>query len=251
MSNTIYNKEDLINELENYKENTGCRGVVIGVSGGKDSTTVLMAAIKVWGDNVFAVLMPNGDQKDINDSLTIVQTLGVNHGIVNIEAAYNNLIIGIEEQIGRTKNGKTDFVPNCCKVSEKAKTNIPPRLRMTTLYAIAQSMGYRVLGTGNASEIYVGWFTKWGDGANDFNPLANIVCTNVVEIGKQLAKDFNLDQKYLVKPPADGLTGKTDEDNLGFTYAQLDNYLINGTSGSFEVDKKISQMHEISAHKRK
>ena len=122
---------------------------------------------------------------------------------------------------------------------------------MTVLYAIAQSLGYRVIGTGNASEAYVGWTTKWGDGAYDFNPIAHLTCTEVMALGELLADQFGLDKKYVVKTPSDGLCGKTDEDSFGFTYVALDDYISGDmTNIDYETVRKIEQMHQASEHKR-
>lgn len=239
----------IISWLKNYKETTNCKGVVLGLSGGKDSTTVAMLSKLVFGDNVLAVLMPNGTQSDIDDSIAIAEALGIDYRIVNIETAFNNLVFNIQTTIENI-SGRNEYVVNCPTVTPKALTNIPPRLRMATLYAIGQTIGYRVIGTGNASEAYIGWFTKWGDGANDFNPIANLTCSQVVELGKELAPIFGLDEKYITKTPSDGLTGKSDEDNFGFTYEQLDKYIMYGTSGDAVVDDKIKRLHEISEHKR-
>lgn len=237
----------IIEWLKNYKETTGCRGVVLGISGGKDSTVVAMLAKKVWGDNVVGVLMPNGQQKDLQDSINIVKALNLRHYTVDIFNAYLSLITSIESQLGTI-------------ISAKSLTNIPPRLRMTTLYAIAQTLGYRVIGTGNFSEAYVGWTTKWGDSACDFNPIAHLTCSDVMELGKYLAEEFNLDKKYVTKTPSDGLSGKSDEENFGFTYDTLDCYLTtisrNPTSpliydsAGRETINKIESMHSESAHKR-
>ena len=228
--------------LNTYKEATNCKGVVLGISGGKDSTVVAMLAKKIWGDNVFGVMMPNGDQKDIHDSFDIVRMLKLKHCVVDIDHAFAAICSDIQGGIGQN-------------VSDKALTNVPPRLRMTTLYAIAQTLGYRVIGTGNLSEAYVGWTTKWGDSAYDFNPIAHLTCTEVMEIGKILAEDFGLDPKFVTKTPSDGLSGKSDEDNFGFTYKDLDNYI---RADSDKVDMffpaelidKIAEMHENSIHKR-
>lgn len=230
------NLEKILKFLNEYKENTGCRGVVLGISGGKDSTVVAMLAKKVWGDNVVGVLMPNGMQKDIEDSKEIVRILGIRNYTVDIFGAYLSLKTSIEQEIRQN-------------VSDKALTNVPPRIRMTTLYAIAQTFGYRVIGTGNASEAYIGWTTKWGDSAYDFNPIANLTCTEVMELGKVLAKEFGLPEKYVVKTPSDGLSGKSDEDNFGFTYETLDFY-IRGGGISIGIAEKIDHMHEITEHKR-
>ena len=231
-------KEKLLSWLEKYKEETKCEGVVLGISGGKDSTVVAMLAKKVWGDNVVGVMMPNGTQADIADSIEIVEKLGLRNCTVNLADAFNALCAEIEEKAS-------------LEISRQARTNIPPRMRMTTLYAIAQTLGYRVIGTGNASEAFIGWTTKWGDGAYDLNPIAGLTCTEVMALGASLAKEFGLDEKFARKAPSDGLTGKTDEDNFGFTYAQLDKYILSGECDSDEVRAKIEKMHAASAHKRK
>lgn len=242
--------KEILEWLEQYKEATRCRGVVLGISGGKDSTVVAMLAKKVWGDNVFGVLMPNGEQKDIDDALDVVKTLGIEHRVVNIGTVYNSLLHVVENRIEETPLGR-DFVANCPKVTDKAKTNIPPRIRMTVLYAVAQTLGYRVIGTGNASEAYIGWTTKWGDSAYDFNPIAHLTCTEVMALGDLLADEFGLNKKYVTKTPSDGLCGKTDEDSFGFTYATLDGYISGGMSNTaYETALKIEQMHQASEHKR-
>lgn len=249
--------ESIIKFLTDYK-NSGCKGVVLGLSGGKDSTVVAMLAKKVWKDDVLAILMPNGEQKDISDSIEIAKKLNLNHKIVNIETVYNNLVHVVENQLADipkgTWDGKTvferDFIPNCPKITSKAKTNIPPRIRMTVLYAVAQTLGYRVIGTGNLSESYIGWCTKWGDTANDINPIAHLTCTEVVKIGKELAKEFGLDEKYVTKKPADGLTDKSDEDNFGFSYAILDGYIRKDCTIGMDTAEKIDTMHKNSQHKR-
>lgn len=243
--------KDILDWLEDYKKRTACHGVILGLSGGKDSTVVAMLAKKVWGDKVLAVLMPNGEQSDLSDAINIAETIGVNYRVVNIFAAYTALLRAIEIRelpAPWCGQGYSDFIHEPI-VSEKAKTNIPPRLRMTTLYAIGQSMGYRVIGTGNFSEAYIGWTTKWGDSAYDFNPIAHLTCTEVVEIGKILAREFALDEKCVSKPPSDGLTGKTDEDNFGFTYQELDGFL-SGEDVDEKKKAKFLSLNSISEHKR-
>lgn len=239
--------KEILNWLEQYKEATQCRGVVLGISGGKDSTVVAMLAKKVWGDNVLGVLMPNHEQADITDSMNIVQTLGMKSKIVNIGKVYDSLLEVVEDEGSGSDycNGKV------FNISQKAHTNIPPRIRMTVLYAIAQTLGYRVIGTGNASEAYIGWTTKWGDSAYDFNPIAHLTCTEVMALGVLLADEFGLNKKYVTKTPSDGLCGKTDEDSFGFTYATLDGYISGGMSNTdYETALKIEQMHQASEHKR-
>ncbi len=224
--------EQIIQWMSDFKIKNNVNGVVLGLSGGKDSTTVAMLAKKVFGDNVLAVSMPNGEQKDISDVQGIITLLKLNAITVNIKDTFDHLIKA-----------------TCIDISEKAKTNIAPRIRMTVLYSIAQSMGYLVIGTGNKSEAMIGWTTKFGDSACDFNPIGHLTCGEVIEIGKELAKEFGLDETYIVKKPADGLTGKTDEDNLGFTYEELDNYLLYNIAGP-NIDK-IKNMIIWAEHKRK
>lgn len=218
--------------MTEFKEKNNVKGVVLGLSGGKDSTVVAMLAKKVFGANVIAVSMPNGTQSDIGDVREIITTLKLTSPLVNIQNTFDTLI--------------HDTYMN---ISDKAKTNIAPRIRMTILYAIAQSLGYLVIGTGNKSEAMIGWTTKFGDSACDFNPIGHLTCREVVEIGKELAVEFGLDESFIVKKPADGLTSKTDEDNFGFTYDELDDYLMYGIEGP--NINKIKNMITWAAHKRR
>ncbi len=232
-------KKEIIQWLEDYKKNNNVKGVVLGLSGGKDSTVVAMLAKKVWGDNMVAVMMPNGVQADINDSIEIAKQLNLRTMTVNIGSAMTALLDATSIDI-----------------SAKSKTNIAPRLRMTVLYAIAQTLGYQVIGTGNYSERYCSWFTKHGDGGYDFNPIQNLTKTEVVELGLDIAKDFELDEKFITKQPSDGLTGKTDEDNFGFTYDFLDNYLRGKLTEeektqNIDIINKIELLHKAGEHKLK
>lgn len=224
--------DKIINWMTEFKRKNNVKGVVLGLSGGKDSTVVAMLAKKVFGDNVVAVSMPNGEQKDIGDVREIITVLKLTSPCVNIENTFNALI--------------HDTYMN---ISDKAKTNIAPRIRMTVLYAIAQSLGYLVIGTGNKSEAMIGWTTKFGDSACDFNPIGHLTCREVIEIGKELATEFGLDETFIVKKPADGLTSKTDEDNFGFTYEELDDYLLYNKIGP--NNEKIKNMITWAEHKRK
>ena len=258
----IYNK--LIRGIRYYCDTTNCKGFVIGCSGGKDSTVVAKLLVDAIGaDKVLGVLMPNGEQHDIKDSIKVCELLGINYHTVNIYGIYNSLLSAIHEpQTSQTKmimypNGtflpETDPADRVAttnngfqfQISPKARTNISPRLRMTVLYAIAQSIGYRVCGTGNKSEHYIGWFTKWGDGACDFNPIAHLTCTEVVELGHYLG----LPAELVDKTPADGLTGKSDEDNFGFTYKELDTFLTEPNVISTHNSDEFIEMHKNSQHK--
>lgn len=230
--------EEIINWLLDYKKRTNCKGVVLGISGGKDSTTVAMLAKKVWGDNVFGIMMPDGNQSDLADSVAVCSSIGIKSALINIEKNVSGIVQSINASIP------------IAEVTPKAITNIAPRIRMATLYAVAQSMGYRVIGTGNASEAYIGWTTKWGDSAYDLNPIYHLTCSEVIEIGLELADEFHLPRNLIVKAPSDGLTGRTDEENFGFTYNQLDSWIKNREDGDSEVFRKIERMHKASSHKR-
>jgi NAD+ synthase len=222
---------DIINWIREYFEaQPGARGAVIGISGGKDSTiTAKLLAEALGKERVFGVLMPNGVQKDIDDSLRVVDIVGIDYKIVNIEKGYKGLLEGIDEE----------------SLSVDAKINIPPRLRMTTLYAVAASRHYRVCGTGNKSEAFVGYTTKWGDSAYDFNPIGGLTTEEVVEVGDCLGLPYDL----VHKTPSDGLSGKSDEEKLGFSYRQINEYIETGSCGDEEVDEKIRLKHEYNKHK--
>lgn len=221
---------DVIEWIRDYfKDQPSAKGAIIGISGGKDSTIVSKLLVEALGkERVFGVLMPNGLQNDIEDSKRVVENLGIKYRIVNIEKAYCGLISELGDNI-----------------SQQALTNVPPRLRMATLYAIGSSMGYRVAGTGNKSESYVGYTTKWGDSACDFNAIGNLTTEEVIAIGDYL----KLPKELVHKMPSDGLTGKSDEDNLGFTYADVNKFIENGTCGNSEIDQKIRLKHEWNKHK--
>jgi NAD+ synthase len=190
-----------------------------------------MLAVKVWGrENVHGIIMPNHNWDDVEDALSIARALRIKYFIKPIKETYDALTKDLTENI-------------------KAFTNVAPRIRMTVLYAMAQAHGHRVIGTGNRSERYIGWCTKFGDMGCDMNPIAHLTCGQVIDIGLALAEEFGLNPALIRRPPADGLTGKTDEDNFGFTYDQLDAYILNGTSGNKKIDKKIEKMHEAALHK--
>jgi NAD+ synthase len=231
--NTHYIYEEVISWLHTRKD-SGCRGVVLGLSGGKDSTVVAMLAKQVWGDNVYALIMPNGSQKDINDAIAIAEKLQLKYNICDIENMYH---------------GYWECAKNKFGYSVKAFSNVTPRIRMTLLYAAAQSLGYQVIGTGNASERYIGWCTKFGDMGCDFNPIGHLVCREVVALGELLAYMYDLPREYIVKTPADGLTGRSDEENFGFRYEELDDYITCGTSGDPRIDEEIERLHKAAMHK--
>lgn len=234
-----YNK--IIKFLKDYQDNTGLKGVVLGISGGKDSTVVAKLCADAFGkENVVGVLMPNGDQIDIGTSYDVIKELGIGYIYVNIMDVYKNIP---QKLVLHGKSGWEGIT-----FGEKTRTNIPPRLRMMYLYAIAQELGYRVAGTGNASERYIGWCTKWGDLACDFNPIAHLTCTEVIELGDYMG----ISKELVHKTPADGLTNRSDEENFGFTYAQLDSYIRLGLpdeEANLNTMYKIRDMHANSRHK--
>ena len=207
----------------------GCNAV-IGISGGKDSSTVAALCVEALGvDRVIGVTMPNGVQKDISDSMMLINHLGIRYFNVNIADTYNALMNTIGEQ----------FAPDGIEISRQTIINMPPRLRMTTLYAISQSMNGRVANTCNLSEDWVGYSTRYGDAAGDFAPLGGLTVAEVKAIGRELGLPIDL----VDKTPSDGLSGKSDEDNLGFTYAVLDRYIRTGVCDDPKTKAMIDDKH--------
>ena len=244
-------KTKLIEWIRKFTEETNAKGYVINISGGKDSTVVAALLVEAVGaDKVFGILQPNKKkQKDLSDSIKVCKYLGIEYMEVNIYSIYLSILSSIRSTKPIYKSGydSANLSSNnrFIYINDKTKTNIPPRIRMVVARTIAQSIGYRFAGTGNLSERYIGWFTKDGDSACDFNVIAGVTCTQVIKLGDELGLPHDL----VHKTPADGLTGKSDEDNFGFTYEQLDNYILNGTSGNKEVDELIRVKHEQSIHK--
>lgn len=212
---------------------------VIGISGGKDSTVVAGLCVEALGkDRVVGVLMPNGHQEDYHDAVRVCLALGIDFTTHSIHESYNAIISNMESPIDGNMYGVT--------ASEQTKINLAPRLRMAMLYAISQTIGGRVACTDNLSESYIGYSTRWGDNVGDFAPIAGFTATEVIAIGDALG----LPQDLVHKTPSDGLCGKTDEDNFGFTYRQLDNYIRYGSSGDYFVDEDIKKKHLKNLFKR-
>ena len=229
----IENIEGIIKWIKEYVQETKSKGVVVGNSGGKDSATVIALCVKALGkENVLAVEMPcYSTQEELEDGLLIARTYDVKNVVIDIKNMYENLKETIENSGIRLNND--------------SKANTKPRLRMTTLYAIAQTYNYLVVGTGNLCEKFVGYTTKWGDNASDFNPIANFTVEEVLEIGKALG----VPEKILNKAPNDGLGGGTDEEKLGVSYKEITEYIKTGTTNE-EAIKKIEELHEKTNHKR-
>lgn len=211
-----------------FEENgNGCKAVV-GVSGGKDSSVVAALCVAALGKNrVIGVLMPNGEQSDIKYSHMLCDHLGIKKYTVNVGPAINGVLDSIHENA-------TDI-----EVTEQTTTNLPARIRMATLYAVSQSVNGRVANTCNLSEDWVGYSTKFGDAAGDFSPLSRLTVSEVKAIGRELG----LPAELVDKTPSDGLCGKTDEMNLGFSYDVLDKYIRTGVIEDEAVKVKIDSMH--------
>lgn len=222
-------KDECVQWIRDWFEKNGkdCPAV-IGISGGKDSTVAAALCVEALGkDRVYGVLMPNGHQ-DTDASISVATYLNIDFEIANIEKAIYEVDMSIQECL-----------------SEQAKVNLPARIRMVTLYAISQSMNGRVVNTCNKSEDWVGYATKYGDGAGDFSPLSNLLVREVKAIGYELG----LPATFIEKTPEDGLCGKTDEENLGFSYEMLDAYIGDGIEPPIEIKEKIDKLHEQNLFK--
>ena len=214
-----------------HSNGKGCNAVV-GISGGKDSSVCAALCVQALGkDRVIGVLMPNGTQSDIADSRWLVQHLGIKHFTVDISGAVG----AVREQFYRIGIQET----------EQTVINLPPRIRMSVLYAISQSMNGRVINTCNLSEDWVGYSTRYGDSAGDVSLLGRLTVQEVKEIGRVLG----LPDVLVDKVPIDGLCGKTDEDNLGFTYAELDRYIRTGQIEDQAKKERIDRLHRINQFK--
>lgn len=223
-------KQDCVAWIQDFfkKNGPGCNAIV-GISGGKDSSVVAALCVEALGkDRVIGVLMPCGEQSDIDMAKLLVSHLGIRHYIINIQDAVEGLKKNLPFEL-----------------SAQTVTNIPPRVRMTTLYAVAQSHNGRVANTCNLSEDWVGYSTRYGDAAGDFSPCSYLTVNEVKQVGRYLG----LPDVLVDKVPTDGLCGKTDEDNLGFTYAQLDRYIRTGEIDDPEKKRMIDERHERNLFK--
>lgn len=230
MFDAVKVKNECVEWIRNFFEENGkgCNAVV-GISGGKDSSIVAALCVEALGkDRVIGVLMPNGEQHDIDMALLLVKHLDIKHYIVNIKDAVDGLKKSIPFEL-----------------STQSVTNLPPRIRMSALYAVSQSHNGRVANTCNLSEDWVGYSTRYGDAAGDFSPCSNLTVDEMKQIGRVLG----LPAVLVDKVPIDGLCGKTDEDNLGFTYAVLDRYIRTGKIDDAETKEKIDRMHRNNLFK--
>ncbi len=223
-------KDDCVQWIRKFfdENGKGCNAV-LGISGGKDSSVAAALCVEALGkDRVIGVLMPNGEQFDIDMSYLLCNHLGIRYYVINIHDAVEGLKKAMPFE-----------------VSTQTVTNIPPRIRMTTVYAVSQSNNGRVVNTCNLSEDWVGYSTRYGDAAGDFSPLCHMTVDEVKAVGRVLG----LPDVLVDKPPIDGLCGKTDEDNLGFTYAVLDRYIRTGEIDDPVIKEKIDRKHAANLFK--
>lgn len=214
-----------------FEENGKDCNAVIGISGGKDSSVAAALCVEALGkERVIGVLMPSGVQGDISCSYQLVDHLGIKSYTINI---------------GETLDMLKTYISEVVPLSNQSVVNLPPRIRMSTLYAVSQSVNGRVVNTCNLSEDWVGYSTRYGDAAGDFSPLCNLTVAEVKEIGRVLG----LPDELVDKVPIDGLCGKTDEDNLGFTYAELDRYIRTGEIENEATKARIDMLHERNLFK--
>ena len=235
MFNVEKTTTDLIQWVQRWfdENGQGCNAV-IGISGGKDSSVVAAVCVAALGkERVIGVLMPNGEQSDIDCSMQLVKHLGIPYYVCNIKKSFDGVLEQMQE--------------SGIEITKQTRVNLAPRIRMATLYAVSQSKNGRVANTCNLSEDWVGYSTRYGDMAGDFSPLSRLTVQEVKAIGKHLGLPINLVEKV----PSDGLTGNTDEDNLGFTYATLDRYIREGVCQDEKTKARIDYLHRVNEFKLK
>lgn len=230
--------KELIDWIKYSLEKSGGDSIVLGISGGKDSSVAAaLCASAIGKENIYGILLPNGRQKDISFAYELCEKLGINHVEVPLDRISSEFLSSLSEL------NNSSFIE---AVSEKTQLNLLPRIRMTMLYAISQSIrNSRVINTGNLSERWIGYTTLYGDNTGTFAPLADFTSDEVIEIGRYLG----LDDKFVDKIPEDGLTGNTDEEVIGFSYAILNKYIRKGYIEDQEIKEIIDSMHRGSRFK--
>lgn len=232
MFDAVKVKNECVQWIKDFFEENGkgCNAVV-GISGGKDSSIVAALCVEALGrDRVIGVLMPQGEQHDIDKAYMLVNHLGIKHYVVNIKDTVDAIF---------------NSFPDNLEITDMSRINLPPRIRMSTLYAVSQSCNGRVANTCNLSEDWVGYSTRYGDSVGDFSPLSNLTVTEAKQIGYELG----LPRELVDKVPIDGLCGKTDEENLGFTYAELDVYIRTGYIADKAKKELIDRKHKANLFK--
>ena len=228
--------QHIVDEIKHYFVKNGNENTkaVIGISGGKDSTIAAALLVRALGpERVVGVLMPQDEQKDIDDSISVCMALGIKSYTIDIGNTCTELFDVFRRQTGYS-------------ITTQIATNAPARVRMNVLYMVAAAVGGRVINTGNASELYVGYTTKYGDLAGDFAILRDYYVRDVYAIGDVLTE---LPYELVHKAPGDGMSGKTDEDNMGFTYEVLDAYLLDWVNPDYDTLRNIEERHKRNMHK--
>ena len=237
-------RDSLVNELRKLAETRGFSKVVVGISGGKDSTvTAAICARALGADHVYGVMMPDGEQKDIADSIRVCEALGIHRRTVNIGKMHAALKEVTDQNTPAAADGEFVIPQN-----RESDINVGPRLRMTTLRYIAQALGAWLAGTGNLSEATVGYCTKDGDTSCDFAMLGALTTVEVVEVGLTMPE---IPRELVTKTPTDGLSGHSDEERLGVSYADIHRYIREGSCGNPETDEIIRKKERANLHKRR
>jgi NAD+ synthase len=237
-------RDNLVAELRKLAGEQHFSRVVVGISGGKDSTvTAAICARALGADHVYGVMLPDGGQKDIEDSRRICAALGIRSRTVNIGKIHTALR-EVTDQFGPSPDNDGFEVP----LSRESDINVGPRLRMTVLRYIAQALGARLAGTGNLSEATVGYCTKDGDTSCDFAMLGRLTSLEVVQVGLTMPE---IPRVLVEKTPTDGLSGFSDEERMGILYADIHRYIREGSCGDPETDEKIRKRERANLHKRR
>lgn len=235
-------RDRLVEALRKLAKEQGFSRVVLGISGGKDSTVAAALCVRALGkENVYGLMLPDGEQKDIGDSRRVCEALGIPHRTLNIGPMHRALLGQVEpEREPAEGEFKLPF-------DRESNINVGPRLRMTTLRYAAQALGARLVGTGNLSEATVGYCTKDGDTSCDFSLLGSLTSVEVVQVGLSMEE---LPRDLVQKTPSDGLSGMSDEEKLGLRYEDIHRYLRFGSCGDETVDEKIRRKEKANMHKR-
>ena len=236
-------RDRLVEALRELSRQQGFSRVVLGISGGKDSSVAAALCARALGkENVYGILLPDGEQKDIADSESVCAALGIRHRRLNIGPMHRALLAQLEPA---REPAEGEFA---LPFDRESDINVAPRLRMTMLRYAAQALGARLVGTGNLSEATVGYCTKDGDTSCDFSLLGSLTSLEVVEVGLSMEE---LPRELVRKTPSDGLSGMSDEEKLGLRYLDIHKYLRLGTSGDAETDEKIRRRESANLHKRR
>ena len=237
-------RDGLVEALRALAKAQNFNRVVLGISGGKDSTVCAALCVRALGaENVYGVMLPDGEQKDISDSVRVCKALGIRQRTINIGPMHEALKAATDQR--ETTAAEGEFA---IPYSHESDINVGPRLRMTTLRYIGQALGARLVGTGNLSEATVGYCTKDGDTSCDFSLLGAVTSVEVVQIGLSMPE---LPRDLVQKTPTDGLSGKSDEEKLGLRYADIHAFIRLGTCGDAEIDEKIRARERGNMHKRR